>query len=193
MSVRQNRPVVRSRAALAVGVVGLAVVAIAARMPAPQPPAPQPTLPPMAAPTVTPADTTAPQPDSMIMIDTATVVMATQTPVVEASAAPAAWPVDPVTGQTLVNGIPVVGRVFIQRKVDGLVKIKDVTTVLAPEPMAPEAAVVATGHTTLAPTAVRRQRNPMVQATLWGSDNKPSAVKNRHYHPTTTSGSLGQR
>ncbi len=192
MSARQDRPSVRSRALLAVGIAGMAVVAIAARMPASQQPAQPPAMPPMPPATVTPGDSMAPKPDSMIMIDTATVTMAAPAPV-EAPAAPTAWPVDPVTGQTLINGVPVVGRVFIMRKPDGLVKIKDVATVLAPEAMPPMAPVVAPNRAPLAPTAVRRQRNAMVQATLWGSDDKPSVVRNRHYRQTTSGASLGQR
>lgn len=192
MSARQDRPSVRSRALLAVGIAGMAVVAIAARMPASQQPVQPPAMPPMPPATVTPADSMAPKPDSMIMIDTATITMSAPAPV-EAPAAPATWPVDPVTGQTLINGVPVVGRVFIMQRPDGLVKIKDVATALAPEALAPMPAVVAGNRAPLAPTAVRRQRNAMVQATLWGSDNKRSAVRNRHFHPTTSGASLGQR
>lgn len=192
MSARQDRPSVRSRALLAVGIAGLAVVAIAARMPAPQQPVQPPAMPPMPPATVTPADSMAPQPDSMVMIDTTTITMAAPAPV-EAPAAPATWPVDPVTGQTLINGVPVVGRVFIMQKPDGLVKIKDVETLWAEEAMAPLPAVVAPNRAPLAPTAVRRQRNAMVQATLWGSDDKPKVVMNRHYYPTTSGASLGQR
>jgi hypothetical protein len=98
-----------------------------------------------------------------------------------------------VTGQTLINGEPVVGRVFIMQRPDGLVKIKDVATVLAPEAMAPMAAIVAPNRAPLAPNAIRRQRTAMVQATLWSGDDKPSVVRNRHFRATTSGASLGQR
>jgi len=187
MSARQDRPSVRSRAAIAVGVASLAVVAIAARLPGAQDPVVAPVTP-----AVAPADSTA-QPDTMaLMVDTAPVAVTMEVPAPQ-PAAPATWPVDPATGQTLINGVPVVGRVFIQSKVDGLVKIKDVATALAPEALPPAPAVVAPTHAPLPATAVRRQRNPMVQATLWGSDDKPSAVRNRHFKETTTGASLGQR
>lgn len=185
MSLRSDRPSVRSRALLAVGVASLAVVAMAARTPASQEPTPPQPPAPVATPAAAPGDTN-------LVIDTAVVVM--PAPVAQAApAGPAAWPVDPATGQTLINGVPVVGRVFVQQKVDGLVKIKDVATALAPEALPPEAPIVKSARTAVAPTAVRRQRNPMVQATLWDLDAKRSAVANRHFRPVTTGASLGQR
>lgn len=195
MTPRQDRPIVRSRGLLAVAIAGFAVVAIAARMPAPQAATPvQPaTMPPMEHAMGEAMETTTTQPDTMIlMIDTATVMtqMAMSAP---QPAAPASWPVDPVTGQTLINGVPVVGRVFIQQKVDGLVKIRDVATFRSTESLPPEAAIVAPNRAPLPSTAVRRQRNVMVQSTLWDLDNKPSLATRRHYYPTTTGASLGQR
>jgi hypothetical protein len=107
------------------------------------------------------------------------------------AAAPAAWPVDPVTGQTLINGIPVVGKVFIMQKTDGVVKVETVAQELQNEALPPAAAIVgssATGYT----GPVRRQRTVMTQATLWGNDNKAKAVSHRYIAPTTSGASLGQ-
>ncbi len=193
MTPRQDRSTGRMRGLVAVA--ALAVVAIAARMPA-TPSAPQPATMPPAEQAMGETATTTMQPDTMVlMIDTATVMMeeTAAAPMAAAPAAPASWPVDPVTGQTLINGIPVVGRVFIQQKVDGLVKIKDVATYQADEALPPEAAVVSPNRAPLPPTAVRRQRNPMVQSTLWSLDDKPSLATRRHYYPTTSGASLGQR
>ncbi len=188
MNPRQDRPSVRSRASLAVGVACLAVVAIAARMPAPASNAQDTVQPPV----VPAAADTIPQPPDSIVIDSTQPITQDPTPVPVPSG-PATWPVDPVTGQTLINGIPVVGRVFIQTKVDGLVKYDGVTSVLLGEGSPALPAVVAPNRAPLSSTAVRRQRNPMVQGTLWAIDDKPSAVRNRHYLPTTSGASLGQR
>lgn len=108
------------------------------------------------------------------------------------AAAPAAWPVDPVTGQTLINGIPVVGKVFIMKKTDGLVKVQTVAQDRQNEALPPEAAIVGSSGTPYT-GPVRRQRTVMTQATLWSNDNKAKAVSNRYYGPTTSGASLGQR
>ncbi len=133
--------------------------------------------------------------DSVALPDTAAIMtmsmpMPMQAP---APAAPTAWPVDPVTGQTLVNGVPVVGRVFIMEKPDGLVKIASVASALAKESMVPEAPVVASNRAPLPGQATRRLRTAMAQATLWELDHKRSAVRNRHFRETTSGASLGQR
>jgi hypothetical protein len=106
-------------------------------------------------------------------------------------AAPTEWPVDPVTGQTLINGEPVVGKVFIMQKTDGTKKIETVAMALHGEPPAAAPAIVGSTH---APAlgATRRIRTVMVQATLWGQDTKKSAVRHRFYGPSTTGASLGQ-
>ena len=192
MSPRADRPSVRSRLTLAAGVAGLALVAVAARMPAAQqtpPAAPTP-----AVPTVQ-VDTQTITVDSVALPDTAAIMtMSMPTPApAPATAAPTAWPVDPVTGQTLVNGVPVVGRVFIMGKTDGLVKIASVASALAKESLAPEAAIVAPNRAPLPGQATRRLRTAMAQATLWDMDHKRSAVRNRHFRETTSGASLGQR
>jgi hypothetical protein len=154
-------------------------------------PAQQPT--PAATPAVPAADPQALQ-DTLRTVDSAS---ALPTPAyaatsVAGAAAPAAWPVDPVTGQTLINGIPVVGKVFIMQKTDGVVKVETVAQELQNEALPPAAAIVgssATGYT----GPVRRQRTVMTQATLWGNDNKAKAVSHRYYRSTTSGASLGQR
>lgn len=192
MSPRADRPSVRSRVTLAAGVAGLALVAVAARMPASQqtPPAAQPP----ASPTVQ-VDTQTVKMDSVALPDTAPVMTMTMPVEMPAPApsAPTTWPVDPVTGQTLVNGVPVVGRVFIMEKPDGLVKIASVASALAKESMVPEAPVVASNRAPLPGQATRRLRTAMAQATLWDMDHKRSAVRNRHFRETTSGASLGQR
>ncbi len=190
MSPRADRPSVRSRLTLAAGVAGLALVAVAARMPAAQqtpPAAPTP-----AVPTVQ-VDTQAIMVDSVALPDTAAIMTMSMPMPAPAPAAPTAWPVDPVTGQTLMNGVPVVGRVFIMEKPDGLVKIASVASALAKESMVPEAPVVASNRAPLPGQATRRLRTAMAQATLWDMDHKRSAVRNRHFRETTSGASLGQR
>lgn len=201
MTSRPNRPSVRSRATLAVGIASLAVVAVAARMPAAQQSTEQ-AKPPVAA--AATADMQAVKPDSTktdsLVIDTAVVMMASPTMTISAApaaapqhAAPTSWPVDPATGQTLINGIPVVGRVFIQQKVDGITKTPSVAEVMAQESMTPEAPIVQSSRGSLAPSQIRRQRTAMVQATLWALDGKRAAVRGRYYPTTTSAASLGQR
>lgn len=201
MTSRPNRPSVRSRATLAVGIASLAVVAVAARMPAAQQSTEQ-AKPAVAA--AATADMQAVKPDSTktdsLEIDTAVVMMASPTMTISAApaaapqhAAPTSWPVDPATGQTLINGIPVVGRVFIQQKVDGITKTPSVAEVMAQESMTPEAPIVQSSRGSLAPSQIRRQRTAMVQATLWALDGKRAAVRGRYYPTTTSAASLGQR
>ncbi|MCA0376936.1 MAG: hypothetical protein LCH84_14900 [Gemmatimonadetes bacterium] len=176
---------------------GLCAVGVAARYQAVPPAAPA--QPPVTAPMVAPDSTAKAMPDSAMPMDSAAVdslaaaPMATVTMAPEmTSAAPTSWPVDPATGQTLINGEPVVGRVFIMQKTDGTVKIADVAAALRGEPPAPAAAVV--GGTGPAPlTATRRMRGVMIQATLWDADHKRSAVRHRMYAPSVTGAELGQQ
>ncbi len=112
-----------------------------------------------------------------------------------AAAAPAetaTWPVDPATGQTLINGIPVVGRVFIMQKTDGTVKYPNVADVVAHEALAPLPAVVGTSYTPAPLEWQRRHRGIMVQATLWSMDHKRSATRLRHYPASAPANALGQ-
>jgi hypothetical protein len=105
-------------------------------------------------------------------------------------AAPATWPVDPVTGQTLINGRPVVGRVFIMQKTDGTVKYPNVADVVSHEALAPLPAVVGQSYTQAPLTSQRRHRGIMVQATLWSLDGKRSAVRQRYYPASTPANEL---
>jgi hypothetical protein len=115
------------------------------------------------------------------------------TPLVAAApAAPATWPVDPATGQTLINGRPVVGRVFIMQKTDGTVKYPNVADVVSHEALVPLPAVVGTSYTPAPLTLQRRHRGIMVQATLWSMDNKRSATRLRNYPVSTPANQLGQ-
>jgi hypothetical protein len=109
-----------------------------------------------------------------------------------APATPSAWPVDPVTGQTLINGSPVVGRVFIMRKTDGTVKYPNVADVVAHEALAPLPAVVGSSYTPAPITNQRRMRGVMVQSTLWAMDQKRSATRLRFYPASTPANQLGQ-
>ncbi len=193
MSPRTDRSLPLSRVVLTLGVLGAATVAMAARLPdAQQPPAatgqatasPAPIDSPPAMPTVIP--------DSMAAMTAAPVD--SPPPPLERVAAPAAggWAVDPVTGQTLINGQPVVGRVFVMKKTDGIEKY-EYGQVYAGEADAPEAAVIGTRHVPLAPRNTRRIRGIMVQATLWGMDHKPTATELRTYRPSVPASSLEQR
>lgn len=128
------------------------------------------------------------QVDSMAMTDSA--MMATQAAPAPAPAAPATWPVDPATGQTLINGKPVVGRVFIMQKVDGLTKYENVAQVVSREALAPQAAVVGTSHAAAPANYTRRMRGIMIQSTLWDMDTKRSAVERRHYRASTPASTL---
>jgi hypothetical protein len=136
-------------------------------------------------------DTTA-MADSMAMPDSAMLMQAA------AAAAPApqasgTWPVDPVTGQTIINGEPVVGRVFIMQKTDGTVKLGKWQGQYVGEALAPEAANVGTSYAVPAPEHTRRMRGVMIQATLWGMDGKRSARERHYYRPQTTGAALGQQ
>jgi hypothetical protein len=102
-------------------------------------------------------------------------------PAPEAPAAPGTWPVDPTTGQTLINGIPVVGRVFILQKTDGTVKIENVAAALHGEPPTAAAATVKSSYTPAQSVNTRRMRGIMIQATLWDMDQKRSAKRQRFY------------
>jgi hypothetical protein len=191
-----------SRARNAAVVVALVAIGLAARSgeqqpatsPAAQPPA-APAKPLMvdslksdsavtdsaAAPADSLADSTAVMADSMV---------AAPVPVAEAAPAPTTWPVDPVTGQTLINGRPVVGRVFIMQKTDGLVKYETVADVRTPDAMAPLPPVVGQSYTPAPITNQRRMRGIMVQATLWDLDDKRSAIRHRYYPASTPADQL---
>jgi hypothetical protein len=113
-------------------------------------------------------------------------------PMVTAEAAPApapapadAWPVDPATGMTLVNGTPVVGRVFIQHKTDHLQKMGTVAQVLARETQPADAPVADASYTPAPREQARRFRGIMVQATLWDMDHKRTAAERRYYRSVT--------
>lgn len=188
-----------SRRTLLTVLGAIATLSIAARWQTPVPPARPATTPPAAAPAAftsqdsAQADTTARDStladsvalDSMAMDSLAvdSVPVATAPTSVVSSAAPA-WPIDPVTGYTLVNGIPVVGRAFVMRKIDGLVKVETVAQDRINEALPPEAPVVATGYTPAPVTATRRFRGVMVQATLWSIDGKRSSIERRHFRPS---------
>jgi hypothetical protein len=202
MKPRQDRPRVVSRVSTVVGIGALVAVAMAARNQG-TPPAAAPAQPPAAAPAVAPAvapadsmmqdstqrtDTTA-MADSMAMPDSAMLMQAAE-PAPQASGT---WPVDPVTGQTIINGEPVVGRVFIMQKPDGLVKLGKWQAQYVGEPAAPEPARVGTSYTVPAPEQTRRMRGIMIQATLWGMDGKRSARERRFYRAQTTGETLGQQ
>jgi hypothetical protein len=117
--------------------------------------------------------------------------MAAPAPVAVAEpAAPATWPVDPVTGQTLINGRPVVGRVFIMQKTDGTVKYPNVADVVSHEALAPLPAVVGQSYAQAPLTSQRRHRGIMIQATLWNLDGKRSAVRQRYYPASTPANQL---
>jgi hypothetical protein len=117
--------------------------------------------------------------------------MAAPAPVTAAApAAPATWPVDPVTGQTLINGRPVVGRVFIMQKTDGTVKYPNVADVVSHEALAPLPAVVGQSYAQAPLTSQRRHRGIMIQATLWNLDGKRSAVRQRYYPASTPANQL---
>lgn len=162
-------------------------------------PAQQPT--PAATPAVPATDPNAPQ-DTMLAadslagdsaatmaLDTASVLADTASMAV--ASAPTSWPVDPVTGQTLINGIPVVGTVFIMQKTDGVVKVETVAQELQNEALPPAAAIVGSSGTPYT-GPVRRSRTVMTQATLWGNDHKAKSVSHRYIAPTTSGASIGQ-
>ncbi len=92
----------------------------------------------------------------------------------------ASWPTDARTGQTLINSVPVVGRVFVQKKVDGIVAYR-YAEIYAGEPSHPLAPVVKTTYRRPPLAATRRVRNIMVEATLWSMDRKRAARMNQHW------------
>ena len=192
---------IASRLAITLGLGAVAAVAVAAR---PSQTTTQPTpataqaAAPAAAPVAAPADSQKVKadsvaPDSLATTDSAAVMTAPLVVAPAPAAAPTSWPVDPATGQTLVNGTPVVGRVFIMQKVDGLVKIADVKSHLVPEAMDPLPATVKSTYTPAPSTHTRRIRTAMVQATLWSMDGKTSAARDRHYGPSVPGTALGRR
>ena len=130
--------------------------------------------------------------DSMAMSDSASLVPATVV-IAPAPQPSGEWPVDPVTGQTLINGEPVVGRVFIMEKPDGLVKLGTWQAQYVGEPKTPAPANVSSSYTIPAPEQTRRIRGIMVQSTLWSMDGKRSARERRYYRPQTTGAALGQQ
>jgi len=191
-----SSPSLSSRARNAVVVVALVAVGLAARSgeqqpaPAAQPPvAPaQPVTADSTKPDSTMADSAAVAADSLtdsLAMSTDAMAVTAPASIAEAPAAPATWPVDPVTGQTLINGIPVVGRVFIMQKTDGTVKYPNVADVVAHEAKAPLPAVVGQSYTPAPLTSQRRHRGIMVQSTLWSLDGKRSSVRNRYYSAST--------
>ena len=211
MKPRQNRPRLSSRVSTVVGIGALVAVAMAARSQGGQQATP-PSAPPSTAPAQAPAaPTTAPAAiaptdsmlaDSTTLTDTTAVadsmampdsLMLTPAPAAPAPQATGTWPVDPVTGQTIINGEPVVGRVFIMQKPDGLVKLGTWQAQYIGEPAAPEAARVGTSYTVPAPEHTRRMRGIMIQSTLWAMDGKRSARERRMYRTQTTGEALGRQ
>jgi len=192
MTPLDSRPRLTSRVTTVVGIGALVAVALAARSQG----GTQATLPAAVAPTdsmvqdsTTRTDTTAVA-DSMAMPDS---MMMAAAPAAPAPQATGTWPVDPVTGQTIINGEPVVGRVFIMQKPDGLVKLGTWQAQYTGEPAAPEAARVGTSYTVPAPEQTRRMRGIMIQATLWGMDGKRSARERHFYRAQTTGETLGRQ
>ncbi len=181
MTTRYNRSPRASRLVLTLGIVAVSAVAIAARsQTAQQPPTP--------APTPTTTDSTDTLPTIMDVIDS--MAAASPAPVAVQAAAPAAAPaaasafaMDPATGRYLVNGRPIVGRPFVQSKMDGITKYEYANAYVG-EAAAPEAPIVKSSHAPLPATATRRFRGIMVQGTLWSIDNKRSAVELRHFRPS---------
>ena len=207
MKPRQDRPRLVSRVSTVVGIGALVAVAMAARSQGGQQ-TPPPSAPPSTAPapaatvpaTVAPVDSMVQ--DSTTRTDTTVVAdsmaMPDSTMPTPAAAAPTAqatgtWPVDPVTGQTIINGEPVVGRVFIMQKPDGLVKLGTWQAQYNGEPATPEPARVGTSYTVPAPEQTRRMRGIMIQSTLWAMDGKRSARERRFYRAQSTGEALGRQ
>jgi hypothetical protein len=207
MKPRQNRPRLSSRVSTVVGIGALVAVAMAARSQGGQQ-TPPPSAPPSTAPAqpatvpaaVAPADSmvqdsttrtdTTAVADSMAMPDSTVTTPAAAAPTAQATGT---WPVDPVTGQTIINGEPVVGRVFIMQKPDGLVKLGTWQAQYNGEPATPEPARVGTSYTVPAPEHTRRMRGIMIQSTLWAMDGKRSARERRFYRPQTTDEALDRQ
>jgi hypothetical protein len=206
MKPRQDRPRVISRVSTVVGIGALVAVAMAARSQGGQqaaPPVPPATQPPAAAANAAPAAADSTMQDSTQRADTTAMadsmlampdsMMMQHTAAAPAPQASGTWPVDPVTGQTIINGEPVVGRVFIMQKTDGTVKLGKWQAQYVGEPAAPEAANVGTSYAVPAPEHTRRMRGIMIQATLWAMDGKRSARERHYYRPQTTGAALGQQ
>ncbi len=190
-----------TRFGLAAGLLAASAVVVAARPQAgtstAQPPAQAPRDTTTAAPVTVPSSIGV-QPDSTsaqgapTMADSAQPSM-TQTEVPQpAPASAATWPVDEY-GRTLINGIPVVGRVFVMQKTDGLRKYEGVARHYVGEPLPPEAPIIGTGYVQAMPQAVRRHRGSMVQSNLWAIDSSLQAIEKHHYRPTTTTGAIQPR
>jgi hypothetical protein len=196
--VSPDRPFRARNLALIAGVIAVSLAARSqqpAQAAAAQPPA-------TPAPAAAPVDTTkhdstmamdsTMKMDSTMAMDSSMHMTMAAAPSPAPVAAPTEWPVDPVTGQTLINGEPVVGKVFIMEKTDGTKKIENVAMARAGEPPAAAPAIVGTTNAPQ-PGATRRIRTVMVQATLWGMDTKKSAVHHRFYGPSTSGASLSQQ
>ena len=161
-------------------ITAVVAVTLAARAPLPQPPADS------AAATAAPADSApADSATATTLGADAPMVTADVAPAPAADAPQGAWPVDPATGMTLVNGTPVVGRVFIQHKTDHLQKMGTVAQVLARETQPADAPVADASYTPAPREQARRFRGIMVQATLWDMDHKRTAAERRYYRPVT--------
>ena len=200
MTPLDSRSRLTSRVATVVGIGALVAVALAARTQGGPQATAQATAPATVPAAIAPADSMVP--DSTTLTDTTAVAdsmaMPDSTMPTPAAAAPTAqaagtWPVDPVTGQTIINGEPVVGRVFIMQKPDGLVKLGTWQAQYAGEPAVAEPARVGTSYTVPAPEQTRRMRGIMIQATLWGMDGKRSASERRFYRAQTTGEALGRQ
>ena len=182
MTPLDSRSRLTSRVATVVGIGALVAVALAARTQGGPQATAQATAPATVPAAIAPADSMVP--DSTMPTPAA----AAPTP-----QAAGTWPVDPVTGQTIINGEPVVGRVFIMQKPDGLVKLGTWQAQYAGEPAVAEPARVGTSYTVPAPEQTRRMRGIMIQATLWGMDGKRSASEHRYYRAQTTGEALGRQ
>jgi hypothetical protein len=175
-----------ARIALVLGVIAVSLAArsrdgqTAAQATPPQPPAPAPTAATPAAP-VTDSSKTAGDSVSAQGVPTLADSAQPSVTVEEAPVPSGTWPVDPATGQTLINGIPVVGKVFIQQKLDGLRKYESIKGHYVNEPLPPEAAVVGTSYTAPALHNTPRLRAIMAPSTLWSLDTKRASVANRFY------------
>jgi hypothetical protein len=195
MTPLDSRPRLTSRVATMVGIGALVAVALAARSQG----GPQATVPAAVAPadsmvqdSTTRTDTTAVA-DSLAMPDSTMMTPAAAAPTPPTPPATGSWPVDPVTGQTIINGEPVVGRVFIMQKPDGLVKLGTWQAQYDGEPAVAEPARVGTSYTVPAPEQTRRMRGIMIQSTLWAMDGKRSASERRFYRAQTTGEALGRQ
>ena len=106
---------------------------------------------------------------------------------------PGGDPMDEQTGQTLLNSVPVVGRVFIMQRTDGTVKIASVKANFAGEPAHPLPPVVKSTFMPAEGPATRRMRGIMIQSTLWNLDHKRNTTRERMYGPSTPASTLMPR